>query len=107
MAATACVFPTKLGTANVDGVFVCCWKTGFGCIFDDTTLVVGLFIGLFIWELFASCDINGEPVTTVTAGVRQEGGLSDEGCWVGDLNVVDWLGRIGEIGDKDPKDFDK
>ena len=54
-AETACVLPTKLGTAKVDGLD---WKTGFGWI-----------IGAKLLDVIPSGFKDG--VTTVTDGVKQ------------------------------------
>jgi hypothetical protein len=47
-----------------------------------------------------SCGIEGDAVTTVTDGLRHEGG-----CWVGewDLDATVWFVRIGDNGNNDAK----
>ena len=69
-AETACVLPTKLGTAKVDGLD---WKTGFGWI-----------IGAKLLDVIPSGFKDG--VTTVTDGVKQV-----FCCWVGEW-VLDGTG---------------
>ena len=98
VAATAWVFPTKLGTANVDGVVG--WKTiVLGCTF----VLVLIVLLLLAWDN-ASWKIGeaiGEPeAATAEDGLRQEGSC----CWVVgeiDLDALNWFGRMGDKGDKE------